>query len=272
MRVFFIVCNYNAQRNGSLLDAMECLSKTKDENTTILLWDNASSDDSLGILRKFHNSGDIDHLVLAGKNMGKPYALNYLAKFAKDAYGCENDDIFVSMDSDICIRNTDFVKELVAVFSKSRRVGFVGYEYCDDEKLTHVSKYNKLVEGRHVFRSREIDICGIKYAPLSNFGGLLAGGLIVVRCGMFFHVGGYRLDTVNGGKSPIYGNDDATIEAALWNGYRDRFMFLFDSRKQILHRNDTDEGYSKWKSDVLQKFVKEPFVGNTRIPSKGYYD
>lgn len=270
-RVFFTICNYNAQRNGSLTDSMESLQKLKTDNTVILVWDNASTDESCGILKSYLDNGTIDHLVLSGKNMGKAYAMNTLSVFAKTIYGAVESDVLVSMDSDICIHNEKFSEELATLFQQKQKVGFVGFDYYEDPDFKIRSNYHKLVEGTHITHSINADLCGVTYRPLDSFGGYLAGALIAMRFGMFESVNGYSTDLANGNKLALYGGDDSMLESKLWNSFGRKLMFIFDERKQIIHRRDIDDGYRKWKKDCLRSMGRDGY-GRCVIPNVGYYD
>jgi len=270
-KIFFIVCNYNAQRNGSLADSMKSLERLKTNETKILVWDNASSDGSQDILKDYQSKGIIDNLVLSDRNMGKAYALNVLATFARNIYDAMPMDILVSMDSDICIHNGKFANELIEVFSSNRKLGFIGFEYYEDEAFSKKSSYHKMAEGIHIRHDIAVPLCGVEYHPLDNFGGFLGGALMAMRVGMFSEIGGYSTDLANGGNIALYGGDDSMLENKLWRSYGKVCMFLFDERPQILHRPDSDDGYREWKGNCLKSMQKDGY-GKCYIPKVGYYD
>ena len=270
-RILFTICNYNADRDGSLADSMKSLELLKTEDVKILVWDNASSDGSQDILKEYQKRGTIDSLVLSGKNMGKAYAMNVLNCFARNIYCAEPMDVVVSMDSDICIHNKLFANELSDVFSANEKLGFVGFEYYEDEGFARKSSYHLLKDGVHIRRDTDVPLCGITYHPLYKFAGYLGGAIIAMRSFMFAGVGGYSTDLADGKTLALYGGDDAMLEKKLWEGYGRSHMFLFDERPQIIHRPESDAGYKAWKDGCLDS-MRENGFGRCPIPKVGYYD
>ena len=97
----FTVCNYNAQREGVLSPSLERLAATKDDDTFIFCFDNASRDGSADGLLKYYRKKTIDALTLSNFNAGKAYAMNVMFQQALTAYRLSPDDILVNMDSDV---------------------------------------------------------------------------------------------------------------------------------------------------------------------------
>lgn len=261
-RVFFIICNYNGERNGALSRSLDRLSEAKTPDTVVSVFDNGSTDGSVEVLlRHFgrgsdtsgHSSGvgnTIDSLFLSGGNNGKSRAMNALAENARIAHGMEAMDVVVSMDSDIAIMNSDFIRDIGKMFRAEPRLGFMGFEYYEDEGLTKVSPYNRLERGVNI-SDGTISAFGREYREMCDFAGRLAGGLLAMRAGMFMAVGGYPTKTPLGRDLPVYGGDDCLIEHALWRRYGGKCLFLFDDRPQIFHPKETDAGYQAWKDKSL---------------------
>lgn len=261
-RVFFIICNYNGERNGALSRSLDRLSAAKTPDTVVSVFDNGSTDGSVDVLLRHFGNGSgtsghgncvgntIDSLFLSGGNNGKSRAMNALAENARIAHGMTEMDVLVSMDSDIAIMNPDFIRDMGRMFRSEPRLGFMGFEYYEDEGLAKVSSYNRLERGVNL-SDGTIAAFGREYREMCDFAGRLAGGILAMRAGMFLSVGGYPTKTPLGRDLPIYGGDDCLIEHALWRKYGGKCLFLFDDRPQIFHPKEADAGYQAWKDKTL---------------------
>jgi GT2 family glycosyltransferase len=116
MLVYIILVNYNGYK-----DTIECVNSLKKinyKNYKIIIVDNASSDDSLNILRQKTNNSIIieskKNLGFAGgNNLGIKYALNHDA------------DYIMLLNNDTLVK-IDFLDNMINSFNKNNKVGLVG--------------------------------------------------------------------------------------------------------------------------------------------------
>ena len=55
----------------------------------------------------------------------------------------------------------------------------------------------------------------------------------------------------------------------LIESFKNKFMFIFDSRKQIVHLPHTDQKYNDWKAEIEDGIRKNSYSDNSY---KGFYD
>lgn len=266
-KVFFLICNYNADKNKSLEKSLKQLSLIKRDNVKILVWDNGSAQSSITILNRYKKNNTIDFLSLS-QNVGKANAINFLAKVAIEVYKAQADDVLISMDSDIIIHNETFIDELTSLYNY-KHMGFISFEYYDSETFNNISGYHKLENGKTIFLDNPLIIDNRTYYRIADPSGHIAGALITMRFHMFISVDGYNIIKDTHNKTVIYGGDDSTLEAKLWIEFKNKFMFIFDSRKQIVHLPHTDPKYNDWKAEITDGIRKNSYSDNSY---KGFYD
>jgi len=135
-KIFFTICNYNAERNGTLESSIRRLKSVKDADTYIGVYDSGSKDKSGSLLSKYYKSGLVDFLMMSKRNMGKAYGMNRTFDLMSQMFNPAPDDILVNMDSDIQIMDTALLSQLRAVF-ELHNPKYVGYRFFSDEAMTN---------------------------------------------------------------------------------------------------------------------------------------
>lgn len=114
--IYIILVNYNGYK-----DTIECvnsLKKVNYKNYRIVIVDNASSNNSLGILKQKIN----DCIIIESKeNLGFAGGNNLGIKYALD----HNADYIMFLNNDTLVNN-DFLNNMIMSFTKDNKVGLVG--------------------------------------------------------------------------------------------------------------------------------------------------
>lgn len=259
-KVHFLICNYNGQHeNHALEKSLDALGRLKLPNIYYHIYDNASSDGSVAVINKYVELGLIDTCLLSKQNRGKAFALNRLYEYSSVSYDIADDDIIISMDSDIILREYDFIDKLCQLFTMSN-IGYLGFNLYEDYNCQTISPYtvqSKYRETKMLFEH--------EYAVVDKVSGL-AGGILAIRNKLFQSIK-YN-ENLGKDKTPaVYGGDDAVLTLKLFKSGQPG---LYDLSSKIVHYPHNAD-YNKWKSDVMNNMMDHGF-GNSSLPEKGFYD
>ena len=102
----------------------------------ITVVDNGSSDETQEYLKKIHNEGKINTLILLGENIGIAKAQNIGWKMFEDI------PFEAKIDNDIVFNKKGWLDAIVNTFEKSTKIGALGYQCTDDRAEYPIIKEN----------------------------------------------------------------------------------------------------------------------------------
>ena len=121
MRVVFVILHY--QNVEVTIDSVQYLLKLNGiKNHNIVIVDNASPNGSGDILEKKYANADSVIVLKTDHNGGFAYGNNFGYKYAKKELKA---DIICVMNSDVFIKNTEFIVELLKYADRNKSVGIV---------------------------------------------------------------------------------------------------------------------------------------------------
>jgi glycosyltransferase involved in cell wall biosynthesis len=242
--IHVIITTYNNPKN-----VKKCLNKISEvsREINILVCDNNSKEETKKVLKTFENKFNIHY---NDKNIGKSALVNKMYKSLK----VDRNDILIIMDGDLEIvgSSDDF-------FNLSEKI-IKGLD-CS------IAVANQQGNNCHKFNAPWIYCEPGKFNYVANLGGGgMAGGVTIIKCGLWEEVGGYRENTGPNETAPIYGSDDGFLlhDSSLIS---EKPVVII---KELLvnHPFDEDPGYKKWKNDRFVEHLRHGFC----LETKGYYD
>jgi glycosyltransferase involved in cell wall biosynthesis len=246
MKIHIFICNYNAatKLERTLLSIKDCKAITPNINVAIV--DNASKDGSKAIIDKLPP----DYILLNGTNTGKAVAMNGLIKEYSEGFcHIEDDDLIMSLDSDIYLTQPTFFNTLSTIWSILHdKVSCLVCFQIGNSLFKRQFEWTESKKGFNYFCPKEL------------YGYGIAGGAIIIQYKYWKAVGGY-----SEGKG-IYGGNDGTLLKML-SDYMHKPICVI-KELEVYHAPEDNMTYQAWKDMVHQEHLKS---GKSAI-IKGFYD
>lgn len=248
MKIHVFICNYNAgNKLKQTLDSLnQCLSYPTCQNVYISVVDNASKDNYLEILQPFNSA----LTILNKSNIGKAKALNNLIKqYSDSTQHIEDDDLIMSLDSDIYITQASFFDTLQSIWSILK------------EKVSCLVCFQT---GNSLFK-RKFEWTDSKkgfnyFCPSEGYGAGIAGGAIIIPYKYWKLVNGY--DENKG----IYGSNDGNLLYGLYNKTKKPICVI--KELEVFHSHEENLDYQKWKDEAH----KQQVIYGKCMSNGGFYD
>ena len=185
----------------------------------------------------------IDSLTVTyfGRNIGKGACVNSLAK----SFEGSSSGFIISMDSDIVVKDTNWLPGLIRAYRVSHMYEIVGGIAADQEgQCCHVdSGY------------AAITYDGVHFRKYDGNNGV-AGGLLLIPSRVWESVGGYRAHNLYGSDDGHFGQDCACRGMSV----------LLCKSVVVFHPSEENPDYAQWKvrsvRNTLQDQEKQGFVFN----------
>lgn len=219
-KVFIVILNWNGQK-----DTLACLNSLKNldySNFKIILIDNASTDNSVGVFKsQIPNFKNKITLIENKDNLGFPAGNNVGIKYA-----LKNNAEYVLLLNNDTVVDKDFLKEIVAAGEKNVLIGILGpkiYFFDDPKRIWFAGgKFNWISGSSHIGFG-EIDKGQFEISKEVNF---ITGCAMLIKKEVFEKIG--FLD----GRFFLYYEDTDFCLRAKKRG----FKCLFAPRAKIFHK------------------------------------
>ena len=253
MRLFILSCNYNAGSNAqlafySLLSSIE----SSPVETIYSIIDNKSSDYEITWLKSEEIKYPNVNFIFNDFNMSKAKALNKLFKLTDEKYKFADEDLIMSIDSDIKIETPDQINFFEKVLS--------AYNILQE----HISclVFN---QSGHSLIKRQMNFIKYKdmfeyFVPCEGYGNGVAGGALLISVKNWKQISGYRENM------GLYGGDDAYIMVDCFQQIRKPICVL--NCPKVYHPFPTNDKYEEWK----QKCFKQQLSLGKCVEEKGFFD
>lgn len=188
------------------------------------------------------------HIFDGNKNFGKPVIINTMAKKYNEF------DYLVSLDSDMCVLNENWLKDFINIFENYKDLALGALCANQTENNCHFAQ--NLSETLFT----DINVLDKKYTLVHNKRNVgVAGGVLFTSRNIWNLFGGYAANN-------IYGSDDGHFA---YDCYKSGFVFGYVTQIPFFHPFDNDELYSKWKvrasRNSLMKHEENGYFENRRL-------
>ena len=236
MKIHIVMCNYNAQLH--LDNTIKSLIENINENVTLNIIDNNSQDRSIEIIDKYKDN--FYKIIKSPQNIGKAKGLNNLVKLMNECNPLHEDDLILSLDSDISIVTENFFDKSFNIWKKlnNKSCCMVGFQ-----------QGNSLMKRKMSFL-KSIDNSFEYFADPHGIGSGIAGGSIFIPYKYFKLINGYRENMGPNGNAAIYGGNDGWLMYDL--AVKTHLPVVVIKTLQVFHPFEEDQNYQKWK-DQLHK-------------------
>ena len=250
MKIHLFICNYNAATKlKQTLDSIyppnpEDISQIPTINVAIV--DNASKDNSKEIITNFGPS----YSLFSPTNIGKAKALNQLVKeYSERNGGIEDDDLIISLDSDIYLTQFTFFDTLRVIWSILQdKVACLVCFQIGNSLFKRQFNWTQSKKGFSYF------------CPSEGYGSGVAGGAVIMPYKYWKAVKGYTEDR------GIYGSNDGLLLLKLWNHTNKPICVV--KELEVYHAHEDNMTYEAWKQIAQQEQLKH----GKCLASKGFYD
>ena len=220
--VTIVIPNYNSasiryNEESVLYSCINSLIKTNYTNYRIIIADNASTDNSAEVVRKFEN---VDFAVKKTKEEfgGIPRTNNFGIKYAMKKY---NPDYILMYNTDMLIKSVDWLKKLVSLAETDEKIGMVGCKLLyPNGNIQHAGM---IIDAAPRNRGRGEKDHG-QYDKIEEFDGVTAA-LALIRKNVFEKVGFFDENLYSG-----FDDTDFCIRVR-----EAGFKILYDGEVSIIH-------------------------------------
>lgn len=226
------------QRNMDSLHSMAEYLRTYPTDDVTVMFGGWAADEYWDQIESYikENFKNLKVLKRFEKNFGKAFIVNNLAKSLTDEafiLNADSDIIFDVSEPNLFRR----LLECAAVSVKARNMPFGMVALNQKGQCCHLP-VAEAVKYQYTNSFNQVEVVGF---PRGNGG--IAGGCIFVNAEVWKHLGGYR-------EMGVYAGDDAYLLIDIYNINHSIQMF---KSLAIIHPQENDEIYAKWKFKVCQR-------------------